>query len=249
MSNLSNSFRPPESSEVITIGHDELHLWTFNHGEFESDLTELRSWMSADEVTKAERFVTEKLQTSFVLSRSFLRGLLAKYLRCHPREVSFTLGAYGKPSLAATDSDSQLSFNLAHSGVITLCAVGLSKDIGVDVEQMRDIDDMENIARRFFAPLEVARLNALPECEKKEAFFRCWTAKEAFIKATGEGLSRPLDSFTVSFLPAEESKICTSDDSSRWCLQYLEPGLSGYAAALVTGGSERGKLSTYRWTF
>ena len=232
-----------------TIGHNELHLWTLNHDEFESGLAELRGWLAADEVTRAERFVTDRLQASFVLSRSFLRGVLARYLHCDPREVSFTLGAFGKPALTAADSDLQLSFNLAHAGSITLCAVGLNRDIGVDVEQLRDIEDMDKIAGRFFAPLEVAKLDALSEGEKLEAFFRCWTGKEAFIKATGEGLSRPLDSFAVSFLQAEEAKICTNDESSNWCLQYLEPGLSGYIAAMVTDGAESGKLSTYRWTF
>ena len=167
--------------------------------------------------------------------------ILGRYLGVHPRKLHFFYGANGKPELATVAGDETLRFNLSHSDGLALLAVTRGRQIGVDLERIRKDLAGEQIAARFFSPRETAELHAVPGNAKPAAFFNCWARKEAFIKATGEGLSCPLDLFDVSLVPGEPAALLSvrgdSQEASRWALRELMAG-SGYAAALAVEGDD-----------
>jgi 4'-phosphopantetheinyl transferase len=202
-------------------------------------LAAARLLLSPDEQERAARFKFEHLREGFTLARAALRVLLAQNLNAPPAELAFTYGARGKPELAGAAS--ALRFNLSHSGGMAVYALTGGGEVGVDVERVRPVHDMEDIARRFFNAGEVADLLTVEPALRETAFFTCWTRKEAFIKATGEGLGHPLDSFRVSFLPGEACRfleIAGSAGAGEWALHSLALP-AGYVGALAFRGAER----------
>jgi 4'-phosphopantetheinyl transferase len=187
-----------------------------------------------DELTRANRFHFEKDRRHFVVARGFLRVLLGRYLNRNPKQFKFNYGPYGKPALPG---EGLLRFNMSHSHGIALYAVTEGRDVGVDVEYVRSDFTSDDIARRFFSPFEVENLCGLPTEERVSSFFRCWTRKEAYIKATGRGLSQPLDGFDVTLGPAESAALLRTDDGSheRWSMANIEVG-PGYAGAVAVEG-------------
>src|SRR5262249_22774643 len=161
---------------------------------------------------------------------------LGSYLDAEPKQLKFIYGNRGKPALDESFAEiSALRFNLSHSNGFALYVVTKEREIGCDLEYIRDIIDAEQIAERFFSAKEYADFRTLAEEYKFEAFFNCWTRKEAYIKAIGDGLSMPLDSFDVAFIPGEEARLLRSerdsDDVSRWSLLALKPA-PDFAAAI-----------------
>jgi 4'-phosphopantetheinyl transferase len=197
------------------------------------------STLDQDERTRASRFHFDKHRRHFVVSRGFLRALLGRYLDTSPEAVRFAYGPHGKPMLEGEHRDSSLRFNASHSGDWAVYAFVQEHEIGVDVEQIKEDFATEGIAERFFSVREVQILNALPEAEKPAAFFRCWTRKEAYIKAIGTGLSHPLDTFDVTLAPGEPAallRVARDPESiARWSIFDLEVGAE-YAAALAVAG-------------
>jgi 4'-phosphopantetheinyl transferase len=175
-----------------------------------------------------------------VARRVTLRALLARYLRVAPRDITFTYGPNGKPALAPGYGGDRLSFNLSHSEHIAVMAVALDRAIGIDVEMIKPLDDFESIASRFFTGRENIALRAVPPAGRLRAFFNCWTRKEAVVKASGEGLSRPLDSFEVSLAPDEPARLLAwteIDPQSEWSLQAFTPEV-GFTAAVAAPGTD-----------
>lgn len=218
-----------------------VHIWPVRLAASDPVLEWFRGLLSDPELARAESFRFERLRRLFALSRGALRVLLSRYLRCLPEEISFVYGEKGKPTLA--NNSSKLHFNTSHSGDIALFGFAMDLEIGVDVEQFRSMDDMPVIAARCFSAPEISDLESLPPDERVEAFFRCWTRKEAYIKATGNGLSSPLDSFRVTLLPGQPPRLTELFPAGRmaraWNLANLEIA-EGYAAALAYQGEERG---------
>jgi 4'-phosphopantetheinyl transferase len=205
--------------------------------------------LSPDEVERAERFRFERHRRRFVVGRGVLRALLGRYLGVEPARISFGYGARGKPHLSGALSGTGVRFNLAHSHEMALYVVTRGRDVGIDLEHVRPMPDAEDIGARFFSPHEHEILCALPPGQRLGAFFDCWTRKEAYIKATGDGLARPLDEFDVSLAPGEPARLLrVAEDPAevdRWSLQALSPD-AGYAAALVVEG--RGwRLACWCW--
>ena len=192
-----------------------------------------RALLAPDETTRAGRFRFEHLQRSFILARASLRMLLGHYLDSPPGDIQFSYGAKGKPSLAVS---ARVQFNMSHSRDLAMFAFTLDCEIGVDVEAIRPMPDIDDIAKRFFSGDETAELMSLPADERARAFFLCWTRKEAYIKATGEGLSTPLGDFRVTLRPGEPARMLyLSNDPSAaqaWTLHDLAPD-PGYAGALA----------------
>src|SRR5262249_7235080 len=145
--------------------------------------------LAADESSRAGRFAFDHLRHSFTLARGAMRILLGHCLNAPPESIVFAYGAKGKPSLAAP---SRVRFNTSHSGDLALFAATLDCELGVDIEHARAMPDLEEIATRFFSAEEKSDLLALPPDQREAAFFRCWTRKEAYIKAIGDGLAVPL---------------------------------------------------------
>lgn len=191
--------------------------------------------LSSNEVARADRFHSDPLREFFIFCRSTLRQILSCYADVPAECLLFDYGPNGKPFLPCYP---QLHFNTSHSRdslALLVCGVSLYSEIGVDVEQLRPIDDMQLIAKHFFAPAERARLADLPLALRNRGFFECWTRKEAVIKATGEGVSRSLDSFEVSFGPNIEPKVLRFDQDplSEWQMACFEP-IPGYVGAIAS---------------
>jgi 4'-phosphopantetheinyl transferase len=178
-----------------------------------------------------------------------MRALLARYLRIPAGDIRFCLNAHGKPGLASGSGTADLRFNLSHSHGLALFALTLGREVGVDVELVRPTLREARLAERFFSPQEVAALRALPESAQREAFFHCWTRKEAYIKAQGEGLSIDLASFAVSLAPNHFAHlpIIGNDgpEAGRWWLRALVPG-DGYVGAVAAEGADW-SLTLWQW--
>jgi 4'-phosphopantetheinyl transferase len=153
--------------------------------------------LSDEECDRAERFHFERDQRPFICARGTLRRLLAEYLDAEARDLTFSYGPNGKPALSGR-FERALTFNVSHSKELALVAIGRNVEMGVDVEAVRSIDDADDIASRFFSPRETAQLRALPFPVRTQAFFACWTRKEAYLKALGSGLAKPLDGFRAT---------------------------------------------------
>jgi 4'-phosphopantetheinyl transferase len=194
-------------------------------------------WLSPDERRRAAAFHFERDRRRFAAARGILRELLGRYLGVDSSALVFVYGSHGKPALASPWEG--LRFNVSHSGGLALFAFATGQDVGVDIEQERPLPEMDSIAERHFSPLENAALQLLAEPERRRAFFRCWTRKEAFIKAIGDGLSHALDSFDVTVAASEPARLLRvagePDASRRFRLEGLEPA-HGFAAALAALG-------------
>jgi len=216
-----------------------------------SRVQELEGLLTDDEVDRANRFSFEIDRQRFIAARGTLRSILSRYLTISPDHLRFQYNPYGKPFLAPGSSASLLNFNLSHSGSMALYVITRNMEIGVDVERVRADVEYEEIAERFFSAKEVSILRMMPTEKKLEAFYNCWTRKEAYIKAHGKGLSLPLNSFDISFAPWEPSIVLSTKDetqeSSQWTLLDLKPG-SGHVGALAV--KETGcKLHYWEWSY
>jgi 4'-phosphopantetheinyl transferase len=202
--------------------------------------------LSNDELQRAQRFHFETDRLRFVSARSALRNILASYLDLPPCEVAFSYTPNGKPELAAHPHDAALRFNLSHSGDFALLALTLNSRVGADIEFINPERATDAIADRFFSSTEAAALRALPSIERTTAFFQCWTRKEAYIKALGQGLALPLNSFEVAFGPGVPPALLrigdSSEEASRWTL-YDIVAPPGYAATVAVEGVRRALVS------
>jgi 4'-phosphopantetheinyl transferase len=218
----------------------EVHLYSVRLESSENNFARAFSWLSPDEVERADRFRFDRHRRAFVLGRAVLRALVASFLRIAPAEASFTYGPKGKPALAGANC--ALSFNVSNSGDLAAYAFTSDCEIGVDIEHRKRLIEIEGIARRFFAPEEVTELMGLSETERHDGFFNCWTRKEAYIKAVGDGLSLPLDSFQVTLQAGVPARMVALDGSAaaaqRWTLHSFTPS-PDYAGAIAYRDLER----------
>jgi 4'-phosphopantetheinyl transferase len=227
-------------SGPIRFGPCEVQIWGIWLTASEASLAYFRSTLSRDERQRAERFKFAKLSRSYTLARGGLRILLARYLSCSPNEIEVGCGPKGKPELR---DSSRIRFNVSHSGQMALYAFTLDCELGIDVEEVRQLEDAESIAVRFFSAAEVSDLLSLKREDRGLAFFRCWTRKEAYVKAIGGGLAIPLSDFQVTLLPGVPARFVqiTSDPGNSagdWTLRHLEPA-PGYVGALAYQDSQR----------
>lgn len=187
-----------------------------------------------EERSRAARFRAPRDRARFVAGRARLRGILSRYLGGDPASIRLHTGAHGKPELPGAP----LHFNVAHADALFLCAVALAP-VGVDVERVQAFDGMDDVAAATFSAAECAAYDAVPSEERAHAFFACWTRKEAFVKAVGDGLSHPLGDFDVSLAPGEPPRLLAvrGDPAAagRWSLRAFAPR-AGYLAALVVDG-------------
>jgi len=222
-------------AEHLSLGGDEVHVWRVKLDRLEARLQELLLTLAEDERSRAGRFYFQRDRDRYVAVRGSLRALLSSYLNRKPGELRFHYGAHGKPALANGSTDDSICFNVSYSDEMALLAFSRGREIGVDIERIRTELAREKIAERFFSLREVDSLFSLPPDTQTEAFFNCWTRKEAYIKARGEGLSLPLETFTVSLVPGEPAALLSTAEPSGWCLRELTPDPS-YAAALAVEG-------------
>jgi len=220
-----------EPPSTLSLETGTAHVWRIALDQDDDMLQRFRSTLEGGELNRAGRFHFDKHRRRFIVARGFLRTVVARYLGWQPEALRFEYGAFGKPALG---SGHTLRFNLSHSNEVALLAVALDAEIGVDVEHIRADFATEDIALRYFSRAEVEVFNALPPAERVAAFFRCWTRKEAYIKAIGKGFSQALDAFDVTFAPGIAPALLRAeeDDASRWWMSDVEVG-EGYAGALI----------------
>ena len=221
------------------LAKDGIHVWTVRTEGPDEVVEGFTRVLSTDENERAGRFRFDHLRRSYVLSRGALRFLAGAYMRIPPAAIAFRYGSKGKPSL---DSPEGVDFNVSHSEALAVFAFAAECEIGVDVEQIRPIAEMQTIASRYFCTEEAAELMSLAELERPRAFFLCWTRKEAYLKAVGDGLSAPLDAFRVSLIPGEPARFLhiggDSNVAREWVLHDLQLA-ENYAAAVAYRGPRR----------
>ena len=226
----------PAASKDLLLADHEVHVWRAQLDLPASQFQELSSLLTADELERANRFSFERDRQRFIAARGILRSILSRYLTICPEQVRFAYNQYGKPFLGPEFTSRLLNFNLAHSGSMALYAVTRKLEIGVDVERACPNFEYEEIAKQFFSVNEVAALHTIPAERKLDAFYTCWTRKEAYLKAHGQGLSLPLDSFEVSFAPWEPPRLLMTRHEPQaralWRILDLSPG-PGYVGALA----------------
>jgi 4'-phosphopantetheinyl transferase len=237
------------SPAELSLSSAEVHVWRAALDPAASCVEQLQRLLSADELQRAARFHFSRDRRRFIVARGALRDILSRYLGVPPAELEFRYSAYGKPALADIAAEEGVRFNISHAHEMALFAVTCGREVGVDIEYLHRTIACEEIAEHFFSARERASLRALPAEIKPQAFFNCWTRKEAYIKAHGEGLSLPLDQFDVSLAPGEPvALLATRGDpreALRWSLQALTPG-PGYVAALAVEG-QGWHLTCWQW--
>jgi 4'-phosphopantetheinyl transferase len=196
--------------------------------------------LGEEERARAARFVVERERARFIVARATLRRLLGERLGVSPRAVRLARAPHGKPALAGPSGASGLRFNVSHSEDVALFAFARGREIGVDVEAVRSIEDADSIAGRFFSPSEREAFFSLAAAERQLAFFRCWTRKEAFVKAIGDGLAHPLHAFDVSLAPREPARLLRvgnrRGDEAGWTLHAFDPAPGFVGACVVQAG-------------
>lgn len=215
------------------LASNAVHVWKRSLRAVPTAIETCSASLSADERERAARYLVEQPRTDFILTRGTLRALIASYLHKEPQEIRFQYSKFGKPSL---EGSCELRFNVSHTDGLALLAFTRDRELGVDVEHVRPTLDAAKLAERFFSERERRSLEKLNGNDLYAAFYRCWTRKEAYIKARGDGLSLPLSLFDVSVEADElQALLATRPEASeanRWMLRDLNAG-SGYAAALA----------------
>jgi 4'-phosphopantetheinyl transferase len=213
----------------------EIHVWQLDIETCGIRPSELQELLVEDELARARRFRFDSDRDRFILSRGVLRKLLGSYIGSAPESLQFSYTEYGRP-LLVNAGELELEFNVSHSGGVILWAFSRARRIGVDVERVRQDFSTIEIAERFFSPAEREVLRYQSPGDRHESFFRCWTRKEAFIKAIGEGLSHPLTQFDVTLSPGDPAKLLATRphaaDAKHWQMWDVSVPI-GYMAAII----------------
>lgn len=233
-------------SETLTVG--VVHIWQIPLLVQANRILDCRGILSQDENLRADRFYFDRDRNRYITARSAIRRILSMYVEVAPRELVFRYDLKGKPELSPQHA-ADIKFNLSHSRDVGLLAVAREQSVGVDIEFVDYDFASDEIATHFFSVKEVNTWRNLSSSQKAGAFFRCWTRKEAYIKALGEGLSIPLDSFDVAFAPGVKAALLRvaflPHEVARWSM-YNVDAPAGYAAALAIEGHGH-RVLRWRW--
>ena len=214
------------------LDNNQIHVWKVNVNNSELDINSFFSdFLSDDEKKRAVRLKSEKDKRRFVVSRGLLRQNLGHYMDTNPAQIVFDYNSHGKPSIRTDDNKKNIKFNVSHSRDIAIYAICLNKEIGVDVEYIRDVGTADKIVKRFFTEEEKSFYSSLSDDKKKLGFFTLWTRKEAYSKARGMGIGLPLKDFDISLVQSETNGA----NKSKWSLIDLDID-NDYLAALATEG-------------
>jgi 4'-phosphopantetheinyl transferase len=230
----------PTAPDPCPLQDHGVHVWAV---ELDDQTFRDHGWLSPDERNRADRFKFSRHRRRYVIAHTALREILSGSLGVDAGNLEFVEEANGKPQLAARFAGSGIAFNLSHSHEQALIAVARGREVGVDIEFAKADFAFNEVAERFFTAKEVAALGVLPGELQRQAFYKCWTSKEAFLKAKGTGLSGKLDEVEITL--GAEGRIRIGARVPGWSLSDLNPG-EGYEAALVVAG-QAGQIQTYRW--
>jgi 4'-phosphopantetheinyl transferase len=227
-----------EPPQDLKLSSQEVHVWLITLDASDATVGNLLLTLCPEERQRAERFYFPLDRDRFITCRGRLRQILSRYLTQAPPDLHFNYNQHGKPALADGNA---LSFNVSHSHGLALIAVTQNREVGVDLEYIRADLSCAEIVEKFFSSREKAMWRSLPKTMKTAAFFTGWTRKEAYIKATGKGLSLPLHDFDVALIPGQPARLLDVRwdvaETNRWTLQEI-PINSSYAAALAVSGKD-----------
>ena len=220
----------------MKLSRNQIHIWKANLKRHSSDLDYLyHKVLSPDERDRADALRSEGDQKRSIISRGLLRKKLGSYLESDPAHLSFSYNKYGKPYLDANSHKGDLKFNVSHSKDMVVYAVTLNREIGIDVEYLKEVNKADKIVDRFFSEAEMKFYNSQSEDRKKWAFFTLWTRKEAYSKAMGRGIGLPATDFDLDLTLDCDQHKPVSWGKSKWTLYSIEID-TGYLAALATEG-------------
>ena len=215
-----------------------IHIWRFSLDE-KDELDRLGGLLSREEAVRAKGFAFDVHRTRFIVGRTRLRLILGAYARVDGASLELEGGPGGKPRLAGKAAESGLRFNFSGSDSLGVLAVAQGREVGVDIERIKPIERLDALVEHSLSRSERAAYAALPQARRLSAFYSGWTRKEAFIKATGHGLSLPLDRFNVPLGagdPAAPMRVRDeSGAESQWTLQHVDCG-PDYAGAVCAEG-------------
>jgi 4'-phosphopantetheinyl transferase len=233
------------------VTNTKVHVWHAALQQPVEVVQKLHALLSEEERQRAERFRFQEHRNTFIVSQGILRYLLSRYTGIEPGRILFKYNLAGKPFLANEEVVPEIYFNLSHASQLVLYAFSWGRQVGIDVECIRPMEEMDLVAEGIFSPGEYGRFRKISEKDRLRAFYHCWTRKEAFIKAVGEGLSFPLQDFEVSFEPGERAELVSIQGSlekaSQWAMHDLKAS-DGYAAALVVEGKEH-SITQKQWAY
>ncbi len=246
MEEISAIWRVANGKEAVEIA--QVHVWRADLALWAQCADRFESVLSTAERARAGRYLHRDDRQRFIAARAILRQVLSRYVDKQPGQLEFAYGEHGKPALAGDCSSMGIEFNMSHAGEMALYAVASCGPVGVDIEYPRSRTNYMGIAERFFSIEEFEALNDLPTEARPTAFYRCWTRKEAYVKARGDGIAAGLDTFSVSL--ENRAELLRSDDGlaeiKRWQLMALQPG-GEYVAALCAAGKDL-ELSCFEWS-
>ena len=226
---------------MTVLPGDEVHVWVADLDDRHDDLGRCEKLLAPEELARASRFRKPLDRRRYTVGRALLRGLLAGYLGTDAGAIRFDYNRYGRPFVVRPESGSKLCFNLSHTGPLALYAASADHVLGIDVERVRHDMDHLALGEHFFAPAERAALRSVPPGSRADAFFNCWTRKEAFVKAHGMGLSLDLTSFEVTLEPGAPAKLISApegiEEVRRWHFETFVPR-RGHIAALAVRGRD-----------
>ena len=226
----------PFSNKHLSLQPDEAHVWSVSKSAHENRVQAYWDILDTTEKERAMKFRFLKDRLCFIIARGVLRNLLATYTYASPEDIAFSYGFNGKPYI---DHKSDIQFNVSHSGDTILLGFVQKYDIGVDVEHTKRHVEVEKVARCFFSNEEITSLLSLDRTYHTQAFYNCWTRKEAFIKALGSGLAFPLDQFVVSLDSTKEATLIDTKwdakEKEKWVLQSMEPQQDYIGAISIKG--------------
>ena len=235
-------------SVVRSAGPVAVDIWNWSLDEAFADAAEACALLAVNERERAERFLRDIDRRRYSMGRAGVRLILATYLGIEPSAIRFAYNSWGKPQLDLGNRAERVHFNLSHSAGEAVLAVSRQAEIGIDIEQIRPLE--EDVAGHFFSRPECAALAALPADEQLAGFYRCWTRKEAFVKAHGAGLSVPLHGFDVSLNAEDGQHLLQRLDQdigllSDWALLNLDV-VKGFHGALAVCSAGRNVVVHYR---
>ena len=220
------------------LEQNQVHIWRVNIDNPTLNLDDLFSdVLSDDERKRVDRLKSEKDKRRFIVSRGLLRENLGNYIGTEPSDITFTYNKYGKPGLKPEHNLGNIKFNVSHSANLAIYAISQNREVGIDLEYIREVRTADKIIKRFFTQQETDFYYSQPENKKKLAFFTLWTRKEAYSKARGMGIGLPSKEFDLNLAPTTVTSTTNTKAESKWSLVDIEID-EDYLAALATEGKD-----------
>lgn len=244
MCNAPINWRNPPKNLFMTA--EEIHIYKANLNCMVDNARSFYLILSDDERQRAAQYKFETDRLNFVLARGILREIIGHYLIIKPKDIVFSYTSFGKPYLA----HNILNFNLSHAGSLVVYILANSKKVGIDIEKIHSIPEFLDIAKKFFSLQENLDLDSISKDKQLEAFFRCWTRKEAFVKAIGNGLSFPLNKFDVTLLPHDPPRIININNhniDNEWSMCSMNPTYNYEGAFSFSGPKKNVKIFYFNW--